>query len=327
MLMTTAPAQDHSTAGKLPPLKVTLTRKTALARGIVMLELTQVNGIPLPPAAPGAHVDIILPHHGPRQYSLVTDGADSAYHVAIKREESGKGGSRYLVDDASIGETFEISLPRSNFSLVESSQTSVLIAGGIGITPIYSMSQRLRSLGAPWQLHAAFRLREDALFESDLGHLDHVRYHFSGESDSTPLDIGRVVAESPPDAHIYCCGPQKMMQAFELAVAHRPAHFVHIEYFSASQAAALGGFSVRLNRSGQILPIPPGSSILDALIAADIDVPYSCKDGVCGACQVDVVHGIPDHRDSVMTEDEKATNDSIMVCCSGSHSEILTLDL
>ena len=314
-------------AGPSPSLAVHLSKRVFVARNIAMLELSPADGVMLPPVTPGAHIDIHLPNRGTRQYSLVTTGHGNSYTVVIKREETGRGGSIYLVEGVSIGDRLEISPPRNNFQLLEDSPHSVLIAGGIGITPIYSMSQRLLTLGASWRMHVACKTREDAVFVNELKALDQVQFHFSGESKGAPLDIEAVVAAAPSDAHIYCCGPPRMLQAFERAMAGRRADLAHVEHFAASRQSSLGGFSISLRSSGQILPVPTGSSILDTLEAAGISVSSSCRDGVCGACEVGVIDGIPDHRDSVLSAQEREANDAIMVCCSGSSSDLLTLDL
>jgi tetrachlorobenzoquinone reductase len=317
---------DHA-AGSSAGLIVHLTKRTFVARNIAMLDLSPADGVALPLATPGAHIDIHVPNRGTRQYSLVTAGHGKSYTVVIKREETGRGGSIYLVEEAAVGDKLEVSAPRNNFLLLENSPHSVLIAGGIGITPIYSMSQRLLALGASWRMHVACKTRRDAVFASELQLLHQVQFHFSGESEGVPLDIEAVVAASPSDAHIYCCGPPRMLQAFERAMAGRRADLAHVEHFAAGRQSAPGGFSIRIRSSSQVLPVPIGSSILDALEAAGISVPSSCRDGVCGACQVGVIDGIPDHRDSVLSMQEKEANDAIMVCCSGSSSKVLTLDL
>jgi tetrachlorobenzoquinone reductase len=297
------------------------------ARDICIFELVPLDGQLLPPAAAGAHIDIHLPGQMVRQYSLLVGDCDDAYVVAVKREPHGKGGSLYLHDKLRVGMELHVGAPRNNFPLHESASHSVFFAGGIGVTPIWSMVRRLEAIGSSWELHFASRSPEDAAFLADVRKLDRARLHFDSENDGRPLDIQAILADVPETADIYCCGPLPMLEAFERAVVGRPPELIHVEFFAPRQEAASGGFSIQLKSSGAILPVPPGSSILDVLLDAGVSVPYSCTEGICGACQVGVISGVPDHRDTILTESERAANDSVIVCCSGSQSEILTLDL
>jgi ferredoxin-NADP reductase len=222
-----------------------------------------------------------------------------------------------------------ISAPRNNFPLAANSGPSVLFAGGIGITPIWCMVEHLAQQGRPWRLFYSCRSRQDAAFLEKLQALgSRVALHFDDESDGRFLDLAALVAAQPADAELYCCGPLPMLAAFEAASAGRPPQQVHVEYFTPKVAAALdGGFTVELARSHKEFWVPPGKSILGILIAAGIDVSYSCEEGVCGACETHVLAGTPNHCDNILTEAERAANRTMMICCSGSKSERLVLDL
>ncbi|SDS47449.1 PDR/VanB family oxidoreductase [Bradyrhizobium canariense] len=307
-------------------IRVRLNAIRYVARDIHLFELVS-PGNELPPATAGAHIDIHLPDGKVRQYSLVVSDTDDAYVVAVKRDAQGRGGSLYLHDKLRVGTELEISAPRNNFPLREDAAHSVFIAGGIGITPIWSMIHRLKAIGRSWELHFASRSPADAAFLSDLRELDGVRLHFDSVSQGQPLDLEAIITGLPMETDIYCCGPLPMLEAFERATVGRPAEQIHVEFFAPRQEAASGGFSIKLKSTGAVLTVPPGSSMLDVLLDAGVVVPYSCTEGICGACQVGVVSGIPDHRDTILTEAEHATNESVIVCCSGSKSDILMLDL
>jgi len=233
-----------------------------------------------------------------------------------------------VFDELKVGQTFKISPPRNNFPLIEDAPHSVLVAGGIGITPIIAMMRRLAELGKEWDLHYACRSRLDAAFLVELQQTAGSHLHFDEEVAGTYLDIAAIIAAAPAGAHVYCCGPLEMLKAFESAAAQLPPEQVHVEYFTAKDTASLaGGFVVHLRRSGKEFVIPPGHSILGVLLEAGFDIAYSCEEGVCGSCETVVVSGTPDHRDSVLTDGERRANKTMMICCSGSKSDRLVLDL
>jgi ferredoxin-NADP reductase len=310
--------------------KVT-TRVTAIryaASEINVYELRDPDNATLPAAEPGAHIDVHLPGGVTRQYSLVTAGSDlSAYTIAIKRERASRGGSSFMHDKLRVGQLLEIGIPRNSFPLNEHAPYTILIAGGIGVTAIWAMAQRLKRLGRSFEMHYACRSRADAAFLEDIEHLVHARIHVDEHNAGKPLDIGAIVAGALPEAHFYCCGPLPMLNAFEAETAFVPADQVHVEYFAPKQMAALdGGYVVQLHKSGRELAVPPGKTILQVLRDAGVSAPYSCEEGICGACQVNVVSGVPDHRDSVLGASERESGKIMMICCSGSKSERIVID-
>lgn len=300
------------------------------AQGIVSFDLRPPGGGSLPAFTAGAHIDVLLPGGKVRSYSLVNPQEEThRYVIAVSRDAASRGGSRFMHEAVRAGDTLTIAAPRNNFPLAEAAEHSVLIAGGIGITPLWCMIQRLEVLGRSWELHYCARTRERAAFAEPLRALGgRARFTFDAEPGASMLDIARVVSGAPAHAHLYCCGPLPMLEAFERATAGRDPARVHVEYFSAKEAPSVdGGFTVRLARSGMALDVPKGKTILDTLLDNGVDVPYSCLEGVCGTCEARVLEGTPDHRDLVLTREEKAANRSIMVCCSGSKSPTLVLDL
>ncbi|MGY3607396.1 PDR/VanB family oxidoreductase [Bradyrhizobium sp. Lot11] len=253
--------------------------------------------------------------------------------VAINRDAEGRGGSRLIHDTVRVGDIMTISHPRNNFVLEEDAAHSVLIAGGIGITPLLSMIRRLEMLGRSWELFYAARTRFAAAFLDELHALrpdvqENLHVTFDHAPLGRKLDLAAIVEGAPAEAHLYCCGPLSMLGAFEAATTARPAAHVHVEYFKAREKpAAESGFEVRLARSGRTITVEPGKTILNALLDAGMTANYACAEGVCGTCETRVIEGIPDHRDQFLSAEERAANKTMMICCSGSKSATLVLDL
>lgn len=303
------------------------------AEDILSIELTAPGGEALPAFTAGAHVDLHLGNGLVRSYSLVNDPAERhRYVVAVNKDPSSRGGSRYIHESLRVGHALEVSEPRNNFKLVEDAPLVVLVAGGIGITPLLCMIRRLEALGRRWQLFYSARSRAKCAYLHQVLALDEkspgrVHLHFLDEAGGVP-DLAAWVADVPAQAHLYCCGPGAMLQAFEAACASRPPETVHVEYFSAQQAAATdGGFEVVLAKAQRSFRIDAGKTILQVLLDGGMDVPHACQEGVCGACQTKVIEGTPDHRDAFLTPREKSLGNTIMLCCSGSKSDRLVLDI
>jgi len=302
------------------------------AERIHSYELIAPTGGELAPFTAGSHIDLHLLNGMIRSYSLVNDQRElHRYVIAVNRDAESRGGSNFVHDTVRVGEIMTISLPRNNFALCEQAEHSVLIAGGIGITPLLSMIRRLEALDRRWDLYYAARTRAAAAFLDELGALRSdasLHVDFDDERAGRVFDLAAIVRSAPAQAHLYCCGPVPMLAAFEAATADRPADHVHVEYFKAREAPATGGgFEVRLARSNRTIAVEPGKTILDALLDAGIAANYACSEGVCGTCETRVLEGIPDHRDQFLSEEEQATNRSVMICCSGAKSGTLVLDL
>jgi ferredoxin-NADP reductase len=304
------------------------------ADGIHSYELRDPSGAELAPFTAGAHIDLHLPTGVVRSYSLTNPQDERRrYVIAVQRDRSSRGGSTWVHDRLKIGEQITIAGPRNNFPLAENASRSLFIAGGIGITPLWCMTQRLVALSRPFELIYCVRTRKEAAFVEPLNGIAQrpgakITFNFDGEPGGKMLDIKAVVAAAAPDTHLYCCGPLPMLGAFEEATKDLPRERVHLEYFSAKEApAAAGGFTVVLARTGKSFVIAPGKTILETLQDAGLDVASSCLEGVCGTCETKVLEGVPDHRDVVLTEAERQANKTMMICCSGSKSEKLVLDL
>lgn len=319
-----------------PILQVRLHGITFEAEGISAFEFRPLQGedAALPAFTAGAHIDIHLPNSLVRSYSIVSSQDERhRYVVAVNRDPSSRGGSVYMHDTLRVGDVVTISEPRNNFPLSEDAAYSVFIGGGIGITPLLCMIRRLESLGRSWHLHYGTRSRRKAAFLDELkvyGERVDARLHvkFDDEPGGTLMDVEGIIACSRPDAHFYCCGPVPMLEIFERATAGLPAERVHLEYFKAREApAATGGFEVVLARAGKTLIVEPGKTILDSILDAGIPAAYSCLEGTCATCETAVLEGTPDHRDLVLSKKERESNAVMMICCSGSKSARLVLDL
>jgi vanillate O-demethylase ferredoxin subunit len=300
------------------------------AEGILEVELRDPTGGDLPAFDAGAHVDLALPNGISRSYSLANDPAERhRWVLGIGLDPSSRGGSRFVHRDLRVGETLTVVGPRNHFPLDESAAHSVLIAGGIGITPMAAMASRLASLGRSFEFHYAVRDRSRAAF---LDRVSAIAPRFALHVDAEaghPLDIGGIVAAAPAGAHFYCCGPLPMLAAYEAATETLPAEQVHLEYFKAKpvEAAAATGFEIEIAGTGRVLEVPPEKSIADVLEAAGLKTGISCQEGICGSCEVKVVSGEPDHRDQVLTAAEKAAGKTMMICVSRAKSPRLVIEL
>jgi ferredoxin-NADP reductase len=310
------------------PIRARLVAVEYAARDTNAYAFARPDGGPLPPATAGAHITLHLPNGMERQYSLLQgEPSPDRYWIAVKRDPASRGGSAFVHEKLRVGETLTIDPPRNNFPVAETASHSVLIAGGIGVTPMVAMARRLQALGRSFEVHYAVRAREDAAFFSALVAAGPVSLHLDEEAGRV-FDMAGAVGAAPEDAHLYCCGPNPMLAAFEAATAGRSADCIHVEYFSAREAPdTKGGYVVELARSGRSFEIPPGETILEVLRKAGVDVASSCEEGVCGACETKVLAGEPDHRDVILSPEERAENATMFICCSGAKSDRLVLDL
>jgi tetrachlorobenzoquinone reductase len=311
-------------------VEVRIKRISFEAETVNSYELVAPGGGDLAPFTAGSHIDLHLSNGMIRSYSLVNDQSERhRYVIAVNKDAASRGGSSLVHRKLRVGDIVTISHPKNNFALQETAAHSVLIAGGIGITPLLSMIRRLEALGRSWELFYAARTRANAAFLDELNILGPtVHLNFDQEPPAKMLDLPAIVRSAPHEAHLYCCGPVSMLEAFEAAAIDRPADHVHVEYFKArEQPSTEGGFEVRLARSGRTIVVPSGKTILDAVLDAGIAVNYACTEGVCGTCETRVIDGVPDHRDLFLSHEEQAANKSMMICCSGAKSPTLVLDL
>jgi ferredoxin-NADP reductase len=298
------------------------------APGVVSLELTAPDGSPLPPFEPGAHVDLRLPDGTPRQYSLCGDPNDLSHYRLGIRAVSGGLSSSYVHHKLRPGDIVTVSAPRNNFPLVEAKRY-IFVAGGIGITPFIPMMRQASAKGRSWALLYCNRRNEDAPFLAEIKKFGGEISLHSPEA-GTRLDVAQRLSNVEQDAVIYCCGPERLMIAVEEATTAWPEGSVHFEWFAPRTRPAddmSDAFEVVCERSGVTLTVPSQGSVLEVLGANGIEVPRSCKQGICGTCEVRVISGAVDHRDSILSSAERATNQSMMACVSRAKSARLVLDI
>lgn len=317
-----------------PTFPAIITAVTTEAETVRSYEIAATDFGDLPPFSAGAHIDLHLQNGMVRSYSLVNHPSERhRYVIGVHRDPAGRGGSQFVHDTLSPGETVLLSEPRNNFPLCEDASYSVLIGGGIGITPLLAMMRRLSELGRPYEAHYVARTRASAPFlrlidELTAEHRADIRITFDQETDGRRVDIDTIVRSAPSSAHLYCCGPRSMLDAFKQATAWLPCEFVHLEHFGpAENLNRAGGFEIELLRSGIRLDVKPDQSILDVLLEAGVEVAFSCEQGVCGTCEVTVIQGLPDHRDTYLTSAEREHGKTMMICCSRALSPKLVLDL
>jgi ferredoxin-NADP reductase len=303
--------------------------KDEVADGVVALTLRQIADSPLPRWSPGAHVDLILDGVPTRQYSLCGDPADHhLWRLGILRDAQGGGGSRFVHDRLRAGDTVRVRGPRNNFELVDSPRYQ-FIAGGIGITPILPMIAAASAAGADWNLLYGGRYRASMAFLPELARYGD-RVTVAPQDETGLLDLDALLGTPQPDTLVYCCGPEPLLAAVESRCAVWPARSLRVERFSARPLAApvrAEAFEVELAASELTLTIPPDRSILDVVEEAGVGVLSSCAEGTCGTCETAVLSGVPDHRDSVLTEEERQARDCMMICVSRSCTARLVLDL
>lgn len=305
------------------------------ATDICSFVLAQPDGAPLPRFEAGAHIDVHLPNGLVRSYSLSKPYGDGDYRITVARDPGSTGGSAFLAEHLRAGVLIEVGEARNHFPLHEQADRSVFIAGGIGITPFLPMAARLNALGRGWRLHYCVRTRDRAALRAEFDALANagqgeVVMNYDHEPGGSVLDLDRVIGGLGRNDHVYCCGPTGMLEAFRTVCAAQGVEDerVHFEYFKSNVAAAAGGgFDIILSKTGRTVHVDEGQTILKALVAAGLDIPFSCEQGICGACETKVLSGEPDHRDLILSPDEQVSSRTMMICCSGSKTPTLTLDL
>ena len=315
-------------------LRLRVDRIIQEADGIRTFEFVDPQRGSLPPFTAGAHIDVHLPDGHLRQYSLCNDPSEThRYVVAVLRDANGRGGSAAMHDKVHESDAVVVSVPRNHFPLHEEAERHLLIAGGIGITPMLAMAQRLSAIGADYRLHYCARSPERTAFKTRLADepfARHTSIHYDGGNPSDGLDLRALLAQPEPGTNVYCCGPTGLLRALKDATAHWPDGTVHFEFFANDHSATstVGeGFEVVIASTGAVYPVHNHQSILQVLLEHGHDIDHSCDEGVCGTCIVGVLDGEPDHRDLVLEEAEKKANTLITVCCSRARSARLTLDL
>jgi vanillate O-demethylase ferredoxin subunit len=315
-------------------MKVKITKKEIAATDILVFELAATGNEILPAFSAGSHIDVHVAPKLSRSYSLCNNPTEThRYMIAILREPNSRGGS-VAMHALNVGDELDITEPKNHFALERQAEHSILLAGGIGVTPILSMAERLAHIGASFEMHYCTRSQDRTAFRErlalpDLG--NNVRIYFDDAPPSEKIDFDTILRNPGHGRHVYVCGPGGFIEVV-LARARQlgwPDAQVHREYFNAvAQADVVAeSFQVKIASTGKLINVPADKSIVEALSAHGIDIETSCEQGVCGTCLTRVLSGEPDHRDLYLSDDERSTNDQMLTCCSRSKTPILVLDL
>jgi ferredoxin-NADP reductase len=330
--MTTTQQAPASAATVLREFEADLvvTAVSDAAEGVKTITLGSPDGAALPPWSPGAHIDIVLRGDLTRQYSLCGDASDDAtWRIGVLAAPDSRGGS-VRVHELKTGDTVRVRGPRNHFPLVGAASYQ-FIAGGIGITPILAMIAEAEAAGASWSLLYGGRQRASMAFLDELEKYGQDRVTITPQDEQGHLNLAECLGTPRPGTLVYCCGPEGLLAAVEEACAAWPAGSLHIERFVPKAAPAddssTGSFELVLQRSGLTLPVPPDKSVFDVVTDAGVSVLGSCFEGVCGTCEQAVIDGDVDHRDSILSDEEREANEYMMICVSRCRSARLTLDL
>ena len=318
-----------------PLLSVQVARKTPEALDVASFELVAPDGSLLPAFTAGAHIDV----HGPgglvRQYSLCNHPSERArYLIAVLRDPKSRGGSLAMHERVQAGDLLKISPPRNLFPLAAQARCSLLLAGGIGVTPIVCMAEQLASTDAVFEMHYFARSRERTAFHERLAlsaFSQKVAFHLDDNAAAQKVAIPALLAAQGADTHLYVCGPAGFLEAVLTAARaqHWPEDQLHFEFFGASAKpeARDQAFEVQIASSGKIYRIATDKSVVATLAEFGVDIPTSCEQGICGTCLTGVLAGEPDHRDQYLSDEERSANKQFLPCCSRSCSPLLVLDL
>lgn len=314
--------------------QVKVVAKRGEAEDIASFELAFPDGGELPAFEAGAHIDVVAPGQVVRQYSLCNDPAERhRYLIGVLRAPDSRGGSQAIHDGIHVGDLLQISCPKNNFALVPQARKTLLLAGGIGVTPLLSMADTLFRQGANFEFHYACRSRSRAAFLTRLAtaaYTPRVNLWFD-DAPGKSLDLGALLTSPELGTHVYICGPKGLLEAARRVAAEHgwDPDNVHFEYFSGEveHLDSDGAFEIEIEATGEVVQVGKGTTALNALMACGIEIPCSCEEGVCGMCMTTVVSGLPDHRDKFLTTVERARNDSFMPCCSRAKSARLVISL
>jgi len=316
-------------------MQLVVARLTQEAQDVLGLELRARDGAELAPFTAGAHVDLALPGGICRQYSLANSPLErDRYVLGVGLAPASRGGSSFVHQRLAVGDLVEVGVPRALFGIDPDAAEHVFVAGGIGITPILSMIHWCEANARPWRLLYCVRTRARAAYAWTLArHGDRVHLHVDQEADGTPPDLRRWLRSAPRGAHVYCCGPEGLMDAVGATATEVgiPREATHFERFAppaaAASEAAAGAFTVVLHRSGRRIDVSATQSLLEALESAEVCIPFSCREGMCRSCEVPLLSGEADHRDFVLSDQERDAHTCILPCVSRARSAELVIDL
>lgn len=310
--------------------QVVVTKIQQEAERIKSFELHSVDGTPVPHYVAGSNITLQLANGLSRTYSL-TDAGDEpdALRIAVLDQHGGRGGSRFMHANVNVGDTLTVKGIANSFSASDSAKKHILIAGGIGITPIISLSRFLSKCSSDFHVHYSARRRSCAAFMKDI--IDSnlfAKFTFYFDDEMQRIDLRELLSEYVDGSVVYCCGPSGLMDAVSSLASHWPKGAVRLDSFEPLAESQVGAaFRIKVASTGQTFDVPPGQTILNILRHQGFDLGSQCEQGMCGACLTPVLEGVPEHRDRVLSESEKRANDLMTICCSRSLSDLLVLDL
>lgn len=316
-------------------LRVRVAAKTQQAQDICTFDLVPLDGAALPAFTAGSHIDVHVPGGLVRQYSLCNAPSEShRYQIGVLRDPASRGGSQAMHEAVLVGSELLISAPKNHFELAPAAKQSLLLAGGIGVTPLLCMAEQLASQGAAFEMHYCSRSKERTAFLPRIEgspFSSRVQFHFDDGDAAQMLDIATLLSTPQEGQHLYVCGPKGFMDAVLQAAGASgwPQAQLHYEFFAAEVQSleSDGSFEVEISGTGQVVLVPKDKTVVQALTHAGVEVQTACEQGVCGTCLTRVVSGTPDHRDQYLTPDEQAANDQFLPCCSRALSARLVIAL
>lgn len=312
-------------------INVTVIEKSALSERICRLRLQAVDNTPLPAATPGAHIDVQLANGMIRQYSLCQAVGTAYYEIAVLNEPTGRGGSQYLHSQVNVGDVLQISAPKNLFPLAAAAQKTLLLAAGVGITPILSMAEALAAQGADFCLHYCAKSPEQTAFKQRIETTIGAKTQFHFSQNNQRINLEQVIQDPQAGYHLYVCGPVAFNDAvINVAMSKGwPSECIHREYFSAAPIdhSNDGSFEIEIKSSGEVFTVAADETILTVLEDKGFFIPVACEEGVCGTCTTGLLSGEAEHKDVFMTEEEHASMTQITPCCSRARSQRLVLDL
>ncbi|MFM0641179.1 PDR/VanB family oxidoreductase [Paraburkholderia metrosideri] len=329
------PKDNFMNSNSTSSLTVRVARKIFEAVDICTFDLISADGTPLPSFSAGSHIDVHLPNGLTRQYSLCNDPAEThRYLIAVLKDPGTRGGSKAMHELVTEGDSLRISAPKNHFALAHEAKHSLLLAGGIGITPILCMAERLSVADADFELHYCARSRDRMAFHNRIRRSifsPKTAFHFDDGDVAQKLQLDALLGTPQLGTHLYVCGPKGFMDTI-LANARAcgwPEAQLHYEFFAAElvKSDADGSFDVKLASSGEVVHVQKDKTVVQALADAGVEIQTSCEQGVCGTCLTRVLEGEPEHRDMYLTPEEQAANDQFLPCCSRAKSPLLVLDL
>ena len=312
-------------------ISVRVVEKRRAALDICLFEFERMDGKVLPSFSAGSHIDVYLPNGLVRQYSLCNDPARTdRYQICVLLDPNTRGGSKAMHELVDLGDELQIGEPRNLFHLASGNHEVVLLAGGIGVTPLMAMAWQLLAQDAKFHLHYFARSAErtafhDLILRSPLR--EKVSFWFDNDTTTEKPSVADILRRATEDSHAYACGPMGFLKYVRDTCEQIQWAHLHYEAFTAAPAEDGDAFAVRIKSTGEMVEIPGNQTVVEALARKGIEIPVSCEQGICGTCLTKICDGIPDHRDQYLSDDERARGDQFTPCCSRSKSSILVLDL